>query len=60
MSVQRRVTKMVMGLEGKTYEEWPRSLGLFSLKKRRLRGDLIIADSFLTRVSRKGGAGLFS
>jgi len=43
-----------------TYEEWLRILGLFSLKKRVLRGDLIAAYNFLLRGSGKGGADLFS
>ena len=53
-------TKMVKGLEGKMYEERMRSLGLFSLEKKRLRGDLITVYSFLVRGSGGAGVDLFS
>jgi len=58
--VQRRSTKMIRELEHLSYKDRLRELGLFSLEKRMLRGDLLAAFQYLKGAYRKEGEGLFT
>ena len=58
--VQKMATKMIQGVEQLSYEDRLRELGLISLEKRRLQGDLIAAFQYLKGSFRKEGNRLFS
>ncbi|KAK4825017.1 hypothetical protein QYF61_023021 [Mycteria americana] len=51
---------MTRRLECLSYEEGLRELGLFSLEKRRLQGDLIVAFQYIKRAYKKDRERLFT
>ena len=57
--VQKRFTRMLPGMEGISYEERLEKLGLFSLERRRLRGDMIEVYKIMRGMDRVDSQKLF-
>ena len=58
--VQRRAMRMIRGLETKPYDETLKKLGMFSIEKRRLRGEIIAFLMYLEGYHTEEGQDLFS
>ena len=58
--VQRRATKLIPNIRNKSYENRLKQMNLFSLKKRRLRGDLIQVFKVLKGIDNVKAENLFT
>ena len=57
--VERRAMGMIRGLKYLSYEDRLKEVGLFSVEKRRLWGDLTAAFQYLKGVCKKTREGIF-
>lgn len=51
--VQSRATKIIWDLEGKSYKDHLKELAVFSLKKRRSRGEMITVFQYMKSCHRQ-------
>lgn len=58
--MDQRPIKIIKGLDNLSYKKRLRQLGLYSMKKRRLRGQFIHVYKYLKGVSIKGEVKLFT
>jgi len=58
--VQQGATEMIMGLEHLSYNERLKELGLFSLEKKRLKGELKNVHKYMKEGCKEDRARLFS